>query len=166
MAFKLTKVNSLPGENISVDTDDVPELVGATNLYYTQARTNSDIVSHRNTNPTIQDKHFYTIGEIALKVGDLYWQILSDIEIISVQAVLKENPVGGKVNLAIVKNLGSALADTLFTLDIFPNDNLVISNTSAVTLQQGDYIRVDVLQVGSTTAGSDLTVSFKYRSIF
>lgn len=166
MAFKLTKVNSLPGENISVDTDDVPELPNATNLYYTQERTNSDIVAHRNSNPTIQDKHFYTVGEIALKIGDLYWQILSDIEIISVQAILKENPIGGKVNLAIVKNLGSDLSDTLFTLDIFPNDNIVISNTPAVTLQAGDYIRVDILQVGSTSPGSDLTVSFKYRSIF
>ena len=165
MAFKLTKVNDLPGEFISVVTDDIPEPLNPTNLWYTQARTNADIDSRRQTNPTIQDKHFYTLDELAVKTGDLYWQIVSPVEIVSVQAVVKTSPVGGKITIDIVKNQGSTIDDTLFTLDIFPNDQLVQSNTPAKQLAAGDYVRIDLLQVGTTTPGSDLTVSFKYKSI-
>jgi len=165
MAFKLTKVNSLPGENISVDTDDVPELINATNLWYTQARADTAIDARRLAQPTIQDKHFYTLEELSVKTGDLYWQIVSPIEIMSVQAVIKTSPVGSKITLDVVKNEGATIADTLFTLEIFPNDQTVQSNTSSKQLAAGDYVRIDILQIGSTTPGSDLTVSFKYKSI-
>ena len=79
--------------------------------------------------------------------------------------IAKTSPVGGKITIDIVKNQGSTIDDTLFTLDIFPNDQLVQSNTPAKQLAAGDYVRIDLLQVGTTTPGSDLTVSFKYKSI-
>lgn len=165
MSFKLTKVNNLPGELISVVTDDIPESLNANNLWYTQQRVSSDIQAQRVSNPTIQDKHFYTVGEVAVKTGDLYWQIISPIEILEARAYLKIPATGNLLEAQVVKNTGANPSDILFTLELLPNSSSVISNTPAVTLLAGDYIRIDILQVGSATPGSDLIISFKYRSI-
>jgi len=165
MSFKLTKVNNLPGENISVVTDDIPEDVNATNLWYTNQRVVSDIETNRTSNPTIQDKHFYTTGDIVVKTGDLYWQIITPIEILEVQLYVKTAPRGSRLGIAVVKNDGSQPSDEIFSLQLAPEANIVQSSTAAVSLQAGDYLRINVLQIGNTFPGADMIVSFKYRSI-
>lgn len=163
MAFKLTKVNNIPGELITINTDDVSE--GTSNLYYTQDRVQTEVVSIRNTSPTIQDKHFYTIGEIQIKIGDLYWQIVHPIEIIKVFVKFGSAPLGGQAVVQVVKNTGSDPSDTLYDFSITSGTSSVESNSAPIELAEGDYLRIDILQRGSTSPGEDLTVSFKYRSI-
>ena len=165
MSFKLTKVNSLPGENITVVTDDIPEPLNPTNRWYTNARVVADVESNRTSNPTYQDKHFYTTGLVAPKTGDLYWQILSPIEIEQVQLYVKTAPTGTNLGIQVTLNEGSLVSDNLFSLQLQPGDTLIQSTTAPKTVNSGDYIRIDVLQVGQTTPGSDMIVSFKYRSI-
>lgn len=165
MSFKLTKVNNLPGENITVVTDDIPEPANPTNLWYTNARVVSDVESNRTTNPTIQDKHFYTVGDVVVKTGDLYWQIISPIQILQAQLFAKTAPTGSNLGIVVIKNAGTQPTDELYDLELIPGSTLIQSNTSPVSLAAGDYIRVDVLQVGNTSPGSDMIVSFKYRSI-
>lgn len=165
MAFKLTKVNNVPGELINLNTDEVPENQNPTNKYYTTARADVDILAHRENSPTVQDKHFYTNGEIVQKVGDLYWRIVSPIEILSVQVYFGTPPVGSNAAIYVQKNQAANPSDLLFNITIPQNQQITDSTDPTATLQAGDYIRVDVAQVGSTTAGSDLIVSFKYRSI-
>ena len=53
----------------------------------------------------------------------------------------------------------------LFDITIPSGQSVTQSTESPTTLQAGDYIRVDIAQVGTTNPGSDLIVSFKYRSI-
>lgn len=163
MAFKLTKVNQIPGELISIDTNNVPE--GTSNLYYTEDRTDARVTSLRNTYPTIQDKHFYTVGDIEVKIGDLYWQIIHPIEIFKVYINFKSAPVGGQAIIQVVKNTGSDPSDLLYNFEISSQTSTAESITAPITLSAGDYLRVDIIQRGSTSPGSDLTVSFKYRSI-
>lgn len=165
MSFKLTKVNDLPGENISIVTDDIPEDANATNLWYTNQRVVSDIETNRTSNPTIQDKHFYTTGNVVVKTGDLYWQIITAIEILEVQLYVKTAPLGSNLGIAVVKNDGSQPSDEIFSLQLAPGANTVQSSTAAVSLQAGDYLRINVLQIGNTFPGTDMIVSFKYRSI-
>lgn len=165
MAFKLTKVNNLPGEKIILETDDIPESANATNLWYTDTRAETVVQAHRETSPTIQDKHFYTVGEVAVKIGDLYWQIISPIEILQTQLYLKTPSSGSNLSVNIIKNGGGDPANLLYNLELIAGDNIVQSNSGSATLQAGDYLQVDVLQVGSATSGSDMIVSFKYRSI-
>lgn len=165
MSFKLTKVNSLPGENITVVTDDIPESGTPTNLWYTNARVVADVESNRNSNPTYQDKHFYTTGEVAPKIGDLYWHILSPIEIEQVQLYVKTAPTGSNLGIRVTLNQGAQLSDDLYSLQLTPGSDLIQSTSGSVTVDSGNYIRIDVLQVGNVTPGSDMIVSFKYRSI-
>lgn len=165
MAFKLTKVNQLPGEHITVVTDNIPEpSENPTNLWYTDQRADARINSIRTSNPTVQDKHFYTVGEIEVKQGDLFWHIVSDIELLSCAAIVQTASVGNKIQIAVVKNGGNDPADTLYDIDILPNSFTEASNSTA-QLSAGDYIRIDILQRGTTTPGSDLVVSFAYKNI-
>jgi hypothetical protein len=159
MAYKLTTVNNEPGEAISIDTDDIAELPGATNKWYDSQAVIDDVETARLTSPTIQDKHFYTVGALVQKTGDLYWQIISPIQILEVTAFLKSVPTTGNARFQIYNNQQTLL----FDLTLNSNDSSVVSTTEAVSLQAGDYVRVDVL---STGAASDLTISFKYRSLF
>ena len=161
MSYKLTKVNEDAGRLISLQTSDVPEDV---NLYYTTPRANTDIAAHRVDVPTYQDKHFYTTGAIAIKQGDLYWNIIHPITIDSVSISIGEAPIGSNVTIYVQKNGGQAPSDLIYDIDILPNTNIAVSNQPSVSLQQGDYLRVDVASVGNQTPGSDLIVSFKYYS--
>lgn len=158
MAYKLTTVNALPGENINIDTDDIPELVGANNKWYDSSLVSADVRTARLASPTLQDKHFYTVGELTQKTGDLYWRIISPIEIISVQAFLETAPTSSNARFQIYSNSQGILFDLVLT----PGTTSVTSTTQPVSLESGDYIRVDVLSAGSS---SDLTISFKYRSL-
>lgn len=165
MAFKLTKVNQLPGQFISIVTDNIPEPEqNPVNLWYTDQRADERILEIRNTIPTIQDKHFYTVGEIAVKQGDLFWHIVAPIEILSCTAQIKTSPTGNKLQVVVTKNTGANPSDTLYDLDILPSEFTTTSN-SPVQLVSGDYIRIDILQTGSQVSGSDLTVSFAYKNI-
>ena len=168
MSHNLTKVLNQPGLkeidnsnqfiNVTLDTDNVDE--GTNNLYYTDAR---GLVTMQ-ANPIIQDRHFYTVDELAVKQGDLYWRIISPIKLLQAKAYVGTPSVGADISLHVIKNDSTAPEDLLYDLDITSTTNEVFINNE-YTLAVGDYLRVDVVQVGTTTKGSDLIVSFKYHSI-
>ena len=56
------------------------------------------------------------------------------------------------------KNMGPAGA----TLVIADGGTKIINSSPSITLAEDDYLTVDITQIGSTTAGSDLTVTFTY----
>lgn len=159
MSYKLVKVNNDPGRIIDLDTTDIPE---GNNLYYTTSRADTDIESHRTDNPTYQDKHFYTVGNLAQKTGDLFWHMMHQATISNITARVKTAPVGADLTLYVQKNGGQAPSDLLYTLTITDGSTSVNSNQAAQTLQPGDYLQIDVATVGTTTPGADLVVSFKY----
>lgn len=161
MSYKLTKVNDDAGRLISLETSDIPE---GNNLYYTTPRANTDIQAHRVSVPTYQDKHFYTTGIVAIKQGDLFWNIIHPITIHSVSVSVGTAPIGSNLTIYVQKNGGQAPSDLIYDIDILQNSNTAVSNQPQETLQAGDYIRVDIASVGNQTPGSDLIVSFKYYS--
>ena len=171
MSHKLTKVLEQPGLkqiddnsnqfiNVTLNTDNVDELEGADNLYYTHDR----FLESMRTSPIIQDRHFYTVDELAVKQGDLYWRIISPIKLLQAKAYVGTPSVGADISLHVIKNDSTAPEDLLYDLDITSTTNEVFIDYE-YTLAVGDYLRVDVVQVGTTTKGSDLIVSFKYHSI-
>jgi hypothetical protein len=63
---------------------------------------------------------------------------------------------GSSVNITINKN-GSSAA----TLTFAAGATSSLSNSLSVSLVQGDYLTIDITQVGSTTAGADLYLLLK-----
>lgn len=80
--------------------------------------------------------------------------------IIGVNLYLDTAPVGSSATLQVNKNGSSA-----FTISVATTVNE--SNTpsaSNVVVNDGDYLDVDVTAIGSTTAGSDATLTLNFAS--
>ena len=65
--------------------------------------------------------------------------------------------MGASINITVNKNGASAA-----TLVIADGGTKIINSTPNITMVEDDYLTVDITQVGSTTAGSDLAVIFTY----
>ena len=66
-------------------------------------------------------------------------------------------PVGSDINITINKN-GSTAA----TLTISDGGTKIINSTPNIIMVEDDYLTVDITQIGSSTTGSDLTITFTY----
>jgi hypothetical protein len=161
MAYKITKVNGNPGADISLDTSDIPENPKA--LYYTDDRAFAASEQNRTLNPTMLDKHFYTIGALETKIGDLYWRITSPIVIKEVIVNLGVPCDGNNITLYVQKNGGNSPQNLLYDIDI-PPLSTSRSVGGDVYLEAGDYIQIDIASIGSTSPGQDMIVSFRYHN--
>jgi len=162
MAYKITNVNNKYGPDIQISSGDVPEAI--TNLYFTEQRGKDAAKLNRTEQPTFLDKHFYTIGLLEQKTGDLFWHVIFPIKIVQVTANLKTPALGNTVTLYVQKNGGNDPEKLLYDIDINPGVSVANVGGDKILLP-GDYIQIDVAAIGSTFAGSDLTVSFKYHNI-
>jgi hypothetical protein len=168
MAFNETKVNGKFGTNITLTTDDVADT--NTNPYATYVRVEPIITEERFTsNPSYQDKHFYTIGELAVKTTDLlYWKILYPTKIVKISAQVSIAPTGDNIVLNIKKrrNVNGQISDTTIKALTIQQTQTIIQtgNEEEYTLDELDSIGIEVATIGSEIKGSDLVVSFKYFS--
>jgi len=168
MAFNETKVNGKFGTNIILTTDDVTD--SELNPYATYARIEPIITEERfATNPSYQDKHFYTVGTLAVKTTDLlYWRILYDTKIVKISAQVGTAPTGDNIVLNIKQkrnNNGTITNTTVKTLTILQNQTTTeTQNNEIYDFDNLDSIGIEISTIGSTIAGSDLIVSFKYFS--
>lgn len=161
MAYKITSVNGNHGPNIQITTLNIPE---NTNLYYTSDRAKEDSTLNRVENPTYLDRHFYTIGALEQKVGDLFWRILTPIKIVEVTVNLNVAAQGNSTTIYVQKNGGNSPDKLLYDISLPPLSVGKIVGGDRL-LYPGDYIQVDIAAVGSISTGQDLTVSFKYHNI-
>lgn len=168
MAFNETKVNGKFGTNITLITDDVADT--NTNPYATYARVEPIITEERFTaNPSYQDKHFYTVGELAVKTTDLlYWKILYPTKIVKISAQVSIASTGDNIVLNIKKRRndnGTITNETIKTLTIQQTQTISqTDNNEQYILDDLDSIGIEVATIGSIIKGSDLVVSFKYFS--
>lgn len=77
----------------------------------------------------------------------------------NVEAYVKTAPVGAAININIVKN-GST---TIKSISIANGSTSSGDNADTINIAKNDYITVDVTQVGSTTAGTDLYVNLTFN---
>lgn len=161
MAYKITSVNGDHGPNINLTTASVQE---NTNLYYTSDRAKQDAFLNRTENPTYLDKHFYTVGSLEQKVGDLFWRILTPIKIVEVTLTLEVPAQGASTTVYVQKNGGNSPDKLLYDISLPPLATSKIVGGER-TLYPGDYVQVDIAAVGSVSTGQNLTVSFRYHNI-
>jgi len=170
MAFNETKVNGKFGTTITLTTADIDEAQNGLRPYATYARVAPIITEERFTaNPSYQDKHFYTVGELVVKTTDLlYWKILYPTKINKISAQVSTAPTGDNIVLNIKKKRndnGTITNTTIKTLTVLQNQTTAqTGNDEEFTFDELDSIGIEVQVVGSTIKGSDLVVSFKYFS--
>lgn len=92
-------------------------------------------------------------GALSVANGALRLPIQYACTVVRIDAIVNTAPTGAAVNIRVNKN-GSSAA----TLSIAANANTGSNTSPAITLALNDYLTVDLTQVGSTLAGSDLVL--------
>lgn len=122
-------------ESGALDSDAVVDIVG-------------DIVEYAQLNQS---------GALEITTGTVRWVAPKNINISKTTASVGTAPAGSSLIATLNKN-GSTI-DTLTIADGGTTD----ANTGlSLTVNSGDYLTVDITQVGSSTAGSDLNLIVEY----
>ena len=107
---------------------------------------------------TVLERHYRKPGILTVNTGTEKWYVPVDSTITSIRARVEVAPSGNQsVNVAVkVNSISSA------TLSINSSTTISSLNTATLLIKTNDYVTVDVLNIGNTVAGSDLTVTFTY----
>lgn len=107
---------------------------------------------------------FAVTGTIAVATGRSRIYLEGDYVIETVRAAVNTAPTGSAVVVDVNKNGTTIYTDQAKRPTVAAGTNSATGNDPAVTaLAAGDYLTVDVDQVGSTVAGADLTVTVRVR---
>jgi hypothetical protein len=151
------KTSALPAGGTLDGTELVPMVQGGV-TEKTTSREIANLAAWENC-------AFSHSGALTVKVGASRYPIKGGTwEVVSVAAMVNTAPTGASVIVDVNKN-----GSTIFTTQA-NRPTVAASSTSATvgafaatTLTDGDYLTVDVDQIGSTVAGSDLTVVVRMR---
>lgn len=120
-----------------------------------------------DANAYIEGFDFSRSGNLAVQVGQSEKPITGGTFIIaSIAARVSTAPVGASIILDIKKN-----GTSIFTVSgnrptiLAGSKTAVVGSWSSVTLTTGDYISVDIVQVGSTSPGVNLVVPIRLCKI-
>jgi hypothetical protein len=103
---------------------------------------------------------FYYTGLLVVTTGTQRLTAERNLTILSVRATVGSAPAGSSIIVDVKKNGTTIFTDTAHRPTIAAGSNTALVTTIDVpSLNTGDYLTVDIVQVGSTTAGSDLTVT-------
>lgn len=107
---------------------------------------------------------FAVTGTIAVATGKSRIYLEHDYVVETVRAAVHTAPAGAALVVDVNKNGTTIYTDQANRPSIAVGTNSATGNNPAVTtLAAGDYLTVDVDQVGSATAGADLTVTVRVR---
>jgi hypothetical protein len=102
------------------------------------------------------ERHFNYPGILSTSLGATRWWILGNGSITKISARVTVAPIGANIVAYINKN-----GTTIHTATISANTYSSTSNVN-LSISDGDYITVDIVNIGSSLAGSDLVISFLY----
>lgn len=149
-------------------TEDIEVLIGT--IYDTNGMIESSVIEVYALTPTdgrIERSDFSYGGPLALTTGTAQLPIEGGtFSIVSVAARVGTAPVGANVVVNLKKN-GTTIFDTPADRPTIVDgtNSALVGSWGNTTLTSGDYITVDITQVGSTTPGSDLVVTLRVRKI-
>ena len=115
----------------------------------------------RNIDTAIEAREYYKTyaidGNVTVNTGTARFYAYDDATLVITKAYVGTAPVGSSINITVNKNGSSA--ETLSIADGATS----ASSTPDVAVSQGDYITVDITQIGSSTAGADLRINLIFR---
>ena len=117
----------------------------------------------RNRDTAAEAREFYRTyaidGNVTVNTGTARFYPYDSAVLETVNAYVATAPVGSTLNIRVNKN-GSSAA----TLAISAGATSATSSPN-LSFSQGDYVTVDITQIGSSTAGADLRINFTFRKI-
>jgi hypothetical protein len=127
--------------------------------------TSGEVLTYNGTNvtwaPNLYGIPYTKTGILTVTAGALRFPIYKNTTILGTIATVNTAPQGFPIIIDILKN-GSSIYTTTNNRPTIPIGGFMSQTPyptpDVTTAILGDYIQVNILQVGSTTAGSDLTV--------
>jgi len=107
---------------------------------------------------TYETVTFSQSGTLAAGTGTFRWYAKGAYTIVEVRASVGTAPTGAAVLVDVNKNGTTIFTGGTDRPNIAVSTNTDVGTPAVTTLADGDYLTVDIDQVGSTVAGSDLTV--------
>jgi hypothetical protein len=121
-----------------------------------------DVAAGNHTHTLTMSLPVFTVsGGLVIGSGVLRLPIDGEYLIVGVRATVNTAPVGDDLILDVLKN-GTTIFTTTAnrpTIADGDNDNGLSAEPDDNEIEAGDYLTVDIAQVGSGTAGSDLVVA-------
>lgn len=109
---------------------------------------------------TSQIATFSSTGQLTVKTGGSRYYFEQPVTLQQVRASVGTPPTGASVIVDVQKN-GSSIFPTSSKPIIASGSNTATAVPDITSIASGDYLTVTITQVGSTVAGSDLTVEVK-----
>lgn len=146
------------------------QLAGQGTLFSADSRTlwmkgDDDVV--RPVDMSWENIPFSYAGALALKVGTSRYPITGGtFQIQTIAAMVGTAPTGAAVIVDVNKNGTSIFGTQANRPTVAVSANAaVVGAFTATTVTVGDYLTIDVDQIGSTVAGSDLVVAVRLQRI-
>jgi hypothetical protein len=122
----------------------------ATRLGFTDAA--SSTIQTENNTTFVQD------GALTVAAGTARWYSPRAVTITKIRKHVSVAPAGATLNMTLKKN-GSSIS----TFNIADGSTTNVTNNLNLSVAEGDYLTIDITQIGSSTAGSDLNVVISYK---
>ena len=132
-------------ETSVVDSDYI-----ATKLGFANAA--AEKTQRENNTTFVQD------GTLTINTGTARWYSPRAVTITKIRKHVATAPVGAALNMTLKKN-GSSIQ----TFSIAAGGSTNVTSGLNLSVAEGDYLTVDITQIGSTTAGSDLNIVISYK---
>lgn len=117
----------------------------------------SSVISGGGGSSASATKTYRFQGRLGIHTGEIRKYFTSNASMSTIDAFVSVAPQGSNINVVVKKNNSNAES---FSIASNTTSNTAISaNTSFVS---GDYMTVDITQVGSSFAGQDLYVVFNF----
>ena len=116
---------------------------------------------------TVLERHYRKTGTLTVSVGSEKWYVPLDSTIIGIIARVETAPNGTSSGIQIGVNVTNTAGDKTAVATLNINNLYKASNvfSTPLTVLSDKFVTVDILSVGTTTAGADLTVTFTYTRI-
>lgn len=95
-------------------------------------------------------------GTLTVTTGTKRWYAPADLTVSNVTARVGTAPLGSSLDAVLAKN--GVANSTVF----IESNTTVASNATSVSVSEGDYLTVNITQIGSSTAGADLGLTITY----
>jgi hypothetical protein len=103
-------------------------------------------------------KSYRYSGLLAANQGDLRYYFHQPTVCEQIDVFVDEEPVGADVVISILKNSVQSQ-----TITLPAGDTSVLGTSSTLSFTSGDFITVDITQVGTTSPGTNLYIVFTFK---
>lgn len=126
--------------------------------------TKDDAGNEKLLTHAVEAYTFSNVGAATVKTGVSRIYLEGNYTVETVRAAVNTAPTGAALIVDVNKNGTTIYTTQTARPQIAVSTNSANGNSPAVTtFVAGDYITVDIDQIGSTVAGSDLTVTIRLR---